>query len=151
MSGKFLVYFLSLSVALLGSCSNGIKNDAGSPDDIAEIEKVLAMQEAAWNNGDLEGYMQGYWNNDSLAFIGKSGITYGWQQTLSNYQKSYPDKAAMGQLKFTLLRKHQQSPKSAYIVGKWHLEREAGNLEGYFSLLWRKIKGRWVIVSDHSS
>ncbi|RYF82913.1 MAG: nuclear transport factor 2 family protein, partial [Chitinophagaceae bacterium] len=135
------------------SCSDGTKNEAGSPPEteINAILEVLKKQETAWNNGDLNGYMQGYLNSDSLSFIGKNGITYGWQQTLDNYKKSYPDTAAMGKLTFTILQSELLGPKSAYVTGKWHLTRKAGNLQGHFSLLWKKLNGQWFIVSDHSS
>jgi ketosteroid isomerase-like protein len=116
-----------------------------------EITDLLHSQDQSWNNGDLEGFMQTYWNSDSLLFIGKSGVTYGWNNTLRNYKKGYPDTAAMGKLQFTLIRIQKISPKNYFVVGKWHLTRTAGNLQGHFSLILRKIKGAWKIVADHSS
>lgn len=95
--------------------------------------------------------MQGYWKSDSLKFIGKSGITYGWRATLENYKKSYPDTAAMGKLKFDLLEVKRLSVMYFFVIGKWHLARTDGDLKGYFTLLFKKIKGTWVIVADHSS
>ncbi len=84
-------------------------------------------------------------------FIGKSGVTYGWNNTLKNYQRGYPDTAAMGKLKFTLIRLEKLSRKKYHVVGKWQLFRTAGNLQGHFTLLMRKINGQWKIVADHSS
>lgn len=95
--------------------------------------------------------MQGYWQSDSLMFIGKSGVTRGWQATLDNYKRGYPDRAAMGTLTFTLVSMQPTGSKSALVVGKWHLARTEGDLQGHFSLLWKKLKGKWVIVADHSS
>lgn len=116
------------------------------------IRSIMANQEAAWNRGDLPAFMQGYWRSDSLRFIGSRGLTYGWQTTLDNYRKGYPDRAAMGTLKFTILSVEKLSRRSAFVIGKWHLARgEKGDLNGHYTLLWRKIKGRWVIVADHSS
>ena len=115
------------------------------------IRDIMAAQELAWNRGDLEAFMEGYWRSDSLRFIGSSGLTYGWQQTLDNYKKGYPDTDAMGQLKFTILSVEQLSKRSAYVIGKWQLARKAGDLSGHYTLLWKKIKGKWVIVADHSS
>lgn len=115
------------------------------------IRDIMAKQEAAWNRGDQEGFMSGYWQSDSLKFIGSRGLTYGWNQTLANYKKGYPTPEAMGQLKFTILSVELLSSKSAYVVGKWHLARTAGDLSGHYTLLWKKIKGKWVIVADHSS
>ncbi len=119
--------------------------------DEANIRKTLSNQEIAWNNGDIDGFMKGYWQSDSLLFIGKSGVTYGWQKTLDNYKKNYPDKAAMGILNFNLLELKCLSPEYYFVIGKWHLQRKAGELEGHFTLLFKKIKGNWFIVADHSS
>ncbi|MBL7779976.1 MAG: nuclear transport factor 2 family protein [Saprospiraceae bacterium] len=115
------------------------------------IRSIMAEQERAWNRANLEGFMDGYWHSDSLRFIGSRGLTYGWQQTLDNYKKSYPGAEAMGQLKFTILSVERLSKRSAYVIGKWELTRKAGNLSGHYTLLWKKMKGKWVIVADHSS
>ena len=116
------------------------------------IRSIMAQQESAWNRGDLPAFMQGYWNSDSLRFIGSRGLTYGWQTTLDNYRKGYPDRATMGTLKFSILSVEKLSRRSAFVIGKWHLARgEKGDLSGHYTLLWRKIKGQWVIVADHSS
>ena len=123
---------------------------AQSKNEMA-IRKVLQTQENAWNNGQLENFMQGYWKNDSLMFIGKSGITYGWQKTLNNYKKGYPDTSAMGRLAFTLIQIKPLATDYYFIVGKWHLQRTIGNVEGHFTLLFKKINEEWVIVADHSS
>jgi hypothetical protein len=84
-------------------------------------------------------------------FIGKSGITYGWQQTLDNYKRGYPDKAAMGQLTFTLIEIKRLSSKYYSVVGRWNLKRTIGDIGGHYTLLMKKINGEWVIISDHSS
>jgi ketosteroid isomerase-like protein len=119
-------------------------------DDQA-VRQLLNDQSAAWHRGDIETFMKGYWENDSLMFIGKSGITYGWSNTLSNYKKGYPDTAAMGKLTFALINLKQLSSEYFHVTGKWHLQRSIGNLEGHFTLLFKKIKGQWVIIADHSS
>lgn len=115
-----------------------------------EIQKVLLKQQNAWNNGDIEQFMQGYWNSDSLLFIGKKGLTYGWQNTFTNYKKSYPDKAAMGKLQFTILATEITSIETAYVIGKWELER-ANPVSGHFVLLFKKINGKWNVIVDHTS
>ena len=118
------------------------------------IAKVLATQTAAWNKGDVAGFMVGYWHSDSLVFIGKKGLTYGWQPTLDSYRKSYPDAAQMGQLDFSNLRITPLSADVAQVVGRWHLARPGaatGDLQGHFLLIFRRIGGQWVIVADHSS
>jgi uncharacterized protein (TIGR02246 family) len=117
----------------------------------SQIRQIMAAQEVAWNRGDLPGFMEGYWCDDSLVFIGSRGLTHGWTTTLANYQKSYPDPVGMGKLKFSIISVELLSKRSAFVIGKWHLTRKAGDLSGHYTLLWKKIKGRWVIVADHSS
>lgn len=118
-----------------------------------QIELVLShlqSQQQAWNDGNIDGFMTYYWNNDSLKFIGSKGITYGWQKTLDNYKKSYPNKEAMGKLQFTILEHTQVGKNYIYIIGKWNLQKEKP-ANGHFTLLWKKIKNKWVIISDHTS
>jgi ketosteroid isomerase-like protein len=119
--------------------------------DETEIRSVLATQTASWNNGDIDGFMKTYWHNDSLMFIGKNGIKWGWQITLDNYKKNYPDTIAMGKLDFNILLVKRLSPEYYYVVGKWHLKRSIGDLAGHYDLMFRRIKGKWVIIADHSS
>jgi hypothetical protein len=119
--------------------------------DESSIRDILSKQSTAWNKGNIEGFMNGYWQNDSLLFIGKKGLTYGWKNTLDNYRKNYPDTKAMGQLIFTILMLKPLSNQYYEVVGKWHLIRIAGDLEGHFTLLFQKINGQWFIVMDHSS
>ena len=123
---------------------------AQSKDEQA-IRNSLNVQLQAWNNGDVETFMQTYWQNDSLKFIGKSGVTYGWQNTLDNYKKGYPDTAAMGKLDFNILEVKRLSAIYFFVVGKWHLTRSIGNVGGHFTLLFKKVKNKWVIIDDHSS
>ena len=118
---------------------------------ISTIQHVMDEQQEAWNRGDLKGFMNGYWVSDSLRFIGKRGITYGWQSTLENYQKSYPGSEAMGKLQFTNLSMELTGDSSAYVIGKWQLFRAADTLSGHYSLLWKQLNGKWLIVADHSS
>lgn len=116
-----------------------------------EIRRLLAVQTECWNRGDIEGFMQTYWKNDSLLFIGKSGVHFGWQETLNNYKKGYPDTTAMGKLSFDILIVKKLSSEYYYVVGKWMLKRSMGDLSGHYDLLLRKIKGKWYIIADHSS
>jgi hypothetical protein len=127
-----------------------IKTNAQSIDE-KQITHILQLQEAAWNNGNLEKFMHGYWQNDSLMFIGKNGITYGYHATLNNYKKNYPDTAYMGKFTSTILQIKKLSKEYYFVVGKWFLQRSVGNIQGHYTLLFRKIKGEWVIIADHSS
>lgn len=139
---------LTCSLLLLACYRATAQNTAS---DELSIRQVMASQESAWNRADLEGFMQGYWKSDSLRFIGSRGLTYGWQATLDNYKKSYPDADAMGKLSFTILSIEILAPESAFVVGKWHLTRTKDEIGGHYTLLWKKINGAWVIVADHSS
>lgn len=121
-----------------------------SSDKLA-VMQVLIQQQSAWNKGSIEGFMDGYWKSDSLQFIGKKGITKGWQNTLDVYKKSYPDTGTMGKLNFEIISIDVLSGQSAFVIGKWLLSRQKGDIGGYFSIVLKKINGHWLIVSDHSS
>lgn len=129
----------------------GSLTTAAQTGDEAKIRGILAAQTAAWNRGDVDAFMQGYWKSDSLMFIGKSGVTRGWQKTLENYKKGYPDTAAMGKLAFDLIAVKRLSPDYFFVVGKWTLRRSIGDVSGHYNLLFQKRRGQWVIVADHSS
>jgi ketosteroid isomerase-like protein len=139
--------FLLISIYFLCLCNGA---SAQSKDELS-IRNTMNDQVAAWNAGDLNRFMEPYWKSDSLMFIGKSGITYGWQNTLKNYQLGYPDTAAMGKLKFDIIQVKRLSVLYFSVVGKWHLTRSIGNVGGHFTLLFKRIKNKWVIISDHSS
>jgi ketosteroid isomerase-like protein len=119
--------------------------------DEQEILGILGRQTQAWNRGDLRGFMNGYWESDSLMYIGKGGVTYGFARTLQRYEQNYGDTARMGKLSFQILHLLRLSDDHYYVVGKWSLKRSAGDVGGHYTLLWRKIRGQWVIVADHSS
>jgi ketosteroid isomerase-like protein len=139
--------YISFFLLLISFCAFAQIKD----NDEATIRKILDDQTTAWNRGDIENFMQGYWQSDSLLFIGKSGVTYGWGKTLSNYKKGYPDTAAMGKLDFNILQVKRLSSIYFSVIGKWHLARSIGDLSGHYTLLFKKIKGKWVIIQDHSS
>ena len=114
------------------------------------ILKVLTTQQAAWNRGDIEGFMQGYWKSDSLLFVGKSAPTHGWQVTFNNYKKGYPDKAAMGILTFDIMKVELLDATNGFVLGGWNVKTDK-DVGGYFTLWFRKINGEWKIVVDHTS
>jgi len=124
---------------------------AQTTQDKTAILKVLENQRQGWNNGDMENYMQGYWKSDSLLFVGKNGPTYGWQKTLDNYKRGYPDKSAMGFLTFGIKKVEFLAKDRAFVLGSWNLKREKDEPKGFFTLLLRKIDGEWKVVVDHSS
>jgi len=143
---KFKFFFLLLIVSSYLPSAWAQKTS-----DDKQIRRVMDEQVAAWNNGELEKFMEGYWQSDSLQFIGGRGIVYGWKPTLERYRKNYPDAAARGTLRFEILKVERLGRDTAFVVGKFFLTRpQAGNASGYFTLLWRKIGGKWKIVVDHT-
>jgi ketosteroid isomerase-like protein len=123
---------------------------AQNKDELA-IRSVIDEQVKTWNNGNIDAFMQTYWKSDSLLFVGSKGPSYGWQNTLEGYKKRYPDTVAMGKLDFEILQIKSLSSEYKFALGKWHLKRTIGDAGGYFTLLFRKINGKWLIVVDHTS
>jgi ketosteroid isomerase-like protein len=115
------------------------------------IRDLLERQTRDWNRGDIDAFMKGYWESDSLMFVGKNGATYGYQKTLNNYKKNYPDTTSMGKLRFNILEVRRLSATHYFVLGKWMLTRSIGDLSGHYTLLLKKIKGKWTIIADHSS
>src|SRR6188474_65253 len=113
----------------------------GQSKDEIQIRNILTTQTHAWNRGDVKTFMKGYWENDSLMFIGKSGVTYGYKNTLANYKRNYPDTTVMGKLTFTLIQVKQLSPDYFHVTGKYYLTRTIGDASGHFTLMFRKING----------
>lgn len=150
---KTLVFFFLLFSALMGTARTGHgQTSSNQTDPEKAIRKVMADQAEAWNRGSIDDFMKGYWNNDSLVFVGQSGLTYGYRQTLANYKKRYDTQQKMGKLFFTLLSVKQLSPDYCLVLGKWLLKRQqAGDIGGLYSLLFRKIEGHWRIIVDHTS
>jgi Domain of unknown function (DUF4440) len=117
----------------------------------AGVRQVLDAQVAAWNRGDVDGFLAGYWNSENTAFAGPQGILHGWQALRERYRKSYPDRKAMGTLAFSALEVTALCPDAALVLGKWHLDREAGPVGGVFSLVLRQFPEGWRIIADHTS
>jgi len=116
------------------------------------VKSLLNRQMKDWNKGDIEAFMEGYWKSEKLQFIGSRGVTYGWDKTLENYEKSYPDRATMGELSFDLIDVTQQSRKVVSVTGKFYLKRESmDDAKGHFLLIVKKIRGKWLIIADHTS
>ena len=118
--------------------------------DKAAILQVIKKQQASWNNGNIDGFMEGYWNSPELRFLSKNGLRYGWQSVMDNYKKNYDTKEKMGQLVFDILSTEILNKESALVIGKWKVIATKTS-EGYFSLWFKKIDGKWQIVLDHTS
>jgi ketosteroid isomerase-like protein len=117
----------------------------------AAIRKVMDEQAEAWNRGDIEGFMRGYWQSEKLVFVSGDKVTRGWQETLDRYKKSYDTRAKMGTLTFSDLEIDVLSKDAAVVLGTWSLQREKDNPKGKFTLIFRKFKYGWRVVMDHTS
>lgn len=137
--GLFLLW-----ISILTSCQN-------PPSSQVRIQTIMDKQESAWNRGDVEGFMNGYLKSDSLCFIGRKGLNFGWQTTLDNYRDSYPDREAMGKLEFNNMEYKPLCPDYTFVIGQWTLFRETDTIGGHYSLLWQKTEKGWKIIADHSS
>ena len=131
-------------------CLNSVSTLAQNADKDA-IKNLLEVQRQAWNNYDIDGFMEGYWKSEDLKFYGSSGVTYGWDNTLERYKKAYPTKEHFGTLEFVLNEISIIDEGSYYVMGEYHLKRTIGNAGGIFMLILKKIKGEWKIIADTSS
>jgi hypothetical protein len=137
-----------LILALIGAIS--CTSQTSETQDKMAILKVMKLQEKAWSANDLEGFMKGYWKNDSLKFFGSSGLTRGWQQTLDNYKKGYPTKEHSGTLNFKISDISKIDNGSYWVMGEYFLKRSVGDANGVFLIIFKKIDGEWRIVADMS-
>lgn len=119
--------------------------------DIETVKSLLLQQQADWNRADIKAFMEVYWKSDELQFAGSNGVIFGWQNTLDRYKRNYPDADAMGKLTFDIIKVRKIDPKIILLNGKFTLERKNDQPSGYFTLIWKKIKGKWVIIADHTS
>jgi len=119
-------------------------------DDVEAIRTILREQQKAWSNNDLEGFMQGYWKSDSLTYYSSGNVTRGWQTTLNNYKKGYPTKAESGKLDFEIDAITPINEDAYYVMGQYFLTREAGDIDGTFMIIFKRIDGEWKIVADSS-
>jgi ketosteroid isomerase-like protein len=147
VSCLFLASFMGAILVAAGNPQRGKATDA----DRTAILAVLTTQRNDWNRGDIRGFMAGYWNSTELTFAGTRGFTRGWQTVMERYEKSYADKAAMGTLDFSKLEIQQLGPDAALVLGKWHLQRQAGDVGGIFTLVFRRFPEGWRIVHDHTT
>lgn len=143
--------FLCFSLILLSVNMSFAQSEKQKTKIADDIRKVMNEQTAAWNRGNIEGFMQGYWNSPELVFVSGANVTKGWQPTLDRYKKNYDSKAKMGALTFSDLEVDVLSKDAAVVLGSWSLQRESDNPHGKFTLIFRKFKDGWKIVHDHTS
>ena len=145
--GATAVFALMLTISLSSTIARSLPADNAA----ASIRAVIDAQAAAWNRGDVEGYMDGYDRSPNTEFVGGDSITRGWQQVLDRYKKKYDTREKMGTLTFSELEIQILSNDAALVLGRWRLQRTNDEPHGVFTLLFRKTKTGWRIVHDHSS
>jgi len=139
---------IALALFLLGLA--GITFGQGTPSPESEIRAVLDAQQAAWNRGDIEGFMGYYWKSDDLTFQSGNSRTHGWSEVLARYQRTYPP-GTMGRLEFTDLVFKILSRDAAFVLGRFRLDQGGALREGVFTLIFRRTGQGWRIVHDHTS
>jgi len=153
MSKKYLFTFASLiAVAVVvfgyrGSAPPSQKEDA----NVAAVRAVIEAQAAAWNRGDVEGYMEGYAKEDTTTFVSGDTITRGWRTVLERYKAHYDTREKMGTLAFTELEIKPLSEFYFMATGRWQLTRAGDTPHGRFTLIFRRTNAGWRIVHDHTS
>ena len=142
---------LSVMLILLSAYAGFAQMEKQKTKIADNIRQVMNEQTAAWNAGDIEGFMKGYWNSPQMTFVSGDNVTKGWQPTLERYRKNYDSKAKMGVLTFSDLEVNVLSNDAAVVLGSWSLAREKDNPHGKFTLTFRKFKDGWKIILDHTS
>ena len=153
MKNKVLVGGVAIVAAMLmlpGRLDPGQRTDAEEASR-AEILAVITAQQEAWNRGDVEGFMKGYWNSPQLTFAGSAGITRGWEPVLARYRTRYPDAQAMGHADFSGLEVYLLGKDAALVLGRWHLKRTSDEVGGIFTLVFQRFPEGWRIIHDHTS
>ncbi|MEL6663507.1 MAG: DUF4440 domain-containing protein [Pseudomonadota bacterium] len=144
-----LVRGAAVGLALIALAACATPGAQTLQDESREIAAVLSAQQAAWNSGDIDAFMDGYARGDDLRFASGGTVTRGWQSTLDRYKARYTSRAIMGELAFSDLEIDQVSPDAALVHGRWELTRAGDTPSGLFTLLLRKGgDGNWRIVSD---
>lgn len=131
--------------------SSPAKPSQGETRAIAAIRAVLDAQSAAWNRGDVEGYMDGYARSAGTALVSGDNLTRGWQTVLDRYKKNYNSREKMGTLTFSELEFSLLDRNTATVLGRWHLKRANDEPHGRFTLIFKRTKQGWRIIHDHTS
>jgi uncharacterized protein (TIGR02246 family) len=150
-----LIIILSVVIALavlMNLYSARLAKERGK-EELQAIQDVLDAQVAAWNRGDLDGFMTGYWHSPDLTFFSGKDEMQGWQATLDRYRKRYQAEGRdkMGMLSFSEIKIELLGPESALVRGRWSLVTSKEPLAGLFTLLFKKKPEGWRIVHDHTS
>ena len=144
MTNYIFLIFLLLTFSVCGQTRISLK-------DSISIVKVLKFQEDAWNEGNINKFMEGYLKSDKIVFTGSNGSIYGWEETKKRYLNNYSNRTLMGNLKFKIINFQKLSENIIQMQGSFYLKRKIGDSKGFFSLIWKKENEKWFIVSDHTS
>jgi ketosteroid isomerase-like protein len=148
---RMIVLSLALILGSTGGDSGFAAGAENREPDRRAILEVLNHQQASWNRGDVDAFLEGYWHSPELTFSGTSGIARGWDAVRARYQKNYADRDTMGQLDFSALEFRFLGPDGAMVLGHWHLTRIKGDVGGVFTLIWQRFPEGWLIIHDHTS
>jgi hypothetical protein len=141
---KILPLVLTL---LICSCKS---TNSVPADDVSTIRAILAQQEKDWSENDIEGFMSGYHQSEELTYFSRGKITKGWQTTLNNYKKNYPSKKETGELNFEIANITKINEDAYWVMGSYFLTRDAGEANGTFMIVFKRINGEWKIIGDSS-
>ncbi len=141
---KNLVFTFAL---LLSFIMNG---QSSGEKDLQAIRTIMKQQQEAWSNHDLEGFMDGYWQSDSLTYYSQGKVNRGWQTTLNKYKKGYPTPKDTGELNFQIDNIGKINVDAYWVMGQYFLTREVGDASGTFMIIFKRIDGEWKIVADSS-
>jgi len=148
---KYLILVILIYFCSCNPIKEDVLTDAQIKIDTAAITSVLHQQANDWSDASIDAFMKGYDNTSNLLFVGKSGITKGWQETLNRYKAGYPTKDHTGELKFDILEVQPINTGAYLLVGEFHLVRKVGKADGIFTLVFKKVDGQWKVISDHTT
>jgi ketosteroid isomerase-like protein len=147
-TNRAVIVCLVLLCALAAACVSAPDSARANEETVKAVRAVLDAQAAAWNRGDIDGYMDGYERAETTTFVSGDTITHGWQTVLDHYKKAYDSRAKMGALAFSELDIQPVSPFYAVATGRWQLVRAEDKPHGCFTLLFRRTSAGWRIVRD---
>ncbi len=151
MRSRLLLTVRALMFGAMAFTLHSVADEVPNLLDEHPSVQVLMAQQSAWNKGDLNGFMQAYWPSEELIIVGPETVTKGWEEALARYELRYPDTDTMGTLKFEVLDIVPLQTEFLCMVGTWELKRATDRPNGHFTLLWQRIDGEWLIISDHTS